>query len=100
MQLLFHGTDESKVANISIEGLKLSFGSNGYLGVGLYGAPDPRKAYTYSSGKHGRYIFLAAYNLDSAKSGSFGQEKFLEYSVNSINHVVVLWMIKVKLTQS
>jgi len=100
MQLLFHGTDESKVANISIEGLKLSFGSNGYLGVGLYGAPDPRKAYTYSSGKHGRYIFLAAYNLDNAKSGAFGTDKFQEYSVNSDNHVVVLWMIKVKLIQN
>jgi len=96
--LLFHGTDEAKVANISIEGLQMSFGTNGNLGVGLYGAPNPCKAYTYTSGDHGRYIFLCAYNLDQAKSGSFGfsSGKFLEYCVPSDHHVVVLWMIKVE----
>merc|ERR1719195_320950 len=83
--LLFHGTDEDKVANISIEGLQMSYGTNGNLGRGLYGAPNPCKAYTYTSGNLGRYIFLCAYNLDEAKSGSFGfsHNKFLEYCVPS-----------------
>lgn len=35
--------------NIALTGLDMFFASNGRLGKGLYGAVDPRKAFTYSN---------------------------------------------------
>jgi len=98
--LLFHGCPEAAVANIQSDGLRMRFASSGMLGRGLYGAPDPRKSYSYCRGsRHGAFVFLCRFNLTTAEhagpSTPHRNTVFDEYCVYDERHVVVLWMLKV-----
>lgn len=94
--LLFHGTNEASVANIQAGGRpSMQFAANGNLGRGIYGAPDPMKSLQYTSGHHGKFMFICRYNLCRAKHGTFGGGLH-EFCVYDDNDVVVLWMLKLK----
>jgi hypothetical protein len=99
--LLFHGCPESAVANIQAEGLSIRFAGNGMLGVGLYGAPDPRKSEAYCrNSQNGKFMFVCRYNLSAARNAgpqtTHRNTVFNEYCVNDERHVVALWLIKLK----
>ena len=71
------------------------------LGKGIYGAPDPRKSVNYSTlNKYGRFMFVCRFNLNEAQHAGpktkHRNRVFDEFCVYDDNHVVVLWMIKVK----
>mmetsp|Transcript_39831 Transcript_39831/g.68312 ORF Transcript_39831/g.68312 Transcript_39831/m.68312 type:complete len:205 (-) Transcript_39831:287-901(-) len=100
--LLFHGCAPAPATNIQAEGLLLKYvGKNGtMLGNGLYGAPDPRKSFTYATDEgFGSFLFICRFNLSAAKHAgpdtTHKNEVFHEYCVFNEKHVVVLWMIKV-----
>jgi len=100
--LLFHGCPEVAATNIQAEGLlKMDRARAGMLGVGLYGAPDPRKSKAYCGNvQHGNFLFLCRFNLSGAQhagpSTSHRNTVFDEFCVYKEEHVVVLWMIKLK----
>jgi hypothetical protein len=83
------------------DGLKIGFASNGMLGRGLYGAPDPRKSLQYcKDSPNGRFMFLCRFNLKEAKhAGPETKHRnsiFDEFCIYDEKHVVVLWMLKLK----
>jgi hypothetical protein len=84
-------------ANIQATGLQVRFASEGMLGKGLYGAPDPRKSYSYIRGQF-KFMLVCRFNLSSAKHA--GPEThhrnsiFHEYCVYDDRNVVVLWLLK------
>ena len=97
---LFHGCPDLAVANIQSDGLRMQFASSGMLGRGLYGAPDPRKSFSYCRrSRHGAFVFICRFNLTTAEhAGPSTPHKntiFDEYCVYDERHVVVLWMLKV-----
>ena len=100
--LLFHGTSDKAVANIQACGRPtLEFASNGMLGSGIYGAPDPRKSLQYTkNSQHGSFMFLCRFNMSGAKHAGPGtghrNTVFDEFCIYNNDHVVVLWMLKVK----
>jgi hypothetical protein len=99
--LLFHGCPESAVANIQAEGLSTSFAGDGMLGVGLYGALDPRKSETYCrNSQNGKFMFVCRYNLSAARHAgpqtTHRNTVFNEFCVDDERHVVALWLIKLK----
>jgi len=92
--LLFHGTSEAAVANIQATGRPtMTFAASGNLGRGIYGAPDPRKSLQYTTGNHGKFMFICRFNMSKAKHGNWG---FDEYCVYDDHEVVVLWVLKLK----
>lgn len=101
-QLLFHGTSEDAVGNISTTGLTMKYANPaGMLGSGIYGAPDPRKAEKYAKKtRNGRFIFICRFNLTgmshAGPSTSHRNTVFDEYCIYERNQVVVLWMLKLK----
>ena len=100
--LLFHGTSDKAVANIQACGRPtLEFASNGMLGSGIYGAPDPRKSLQYTkNSQHGSFMFLCRFNMSGAKHAGPGtghrNTVFDEFCIYNNDHVVVLWMLNVK----
>ena len=98
---LFHGCAEGDVANIQSSGLLLRFAKDGMLGRGLYGAPDPRKAESYCrNSKNGKFMFVCRFHLSNAQRAgpdtSHRNRVFNEFCVYNEQHVVVLWVIKLK----
>ena len=66
------------------------------LGVGVYGAPDPRKAAQYAhAGQNGRFMFLCRFNL-TGNSRHHQNMQFAEYCVYEESKVAVLWMLKIR----
>jgi hypothetical protein len=97
--MLFHGTPEYAIANIQAEGLSMHFASQGMLGRGLYGAPDPRKSVTYCrNSPNGKFMFVCRYNLSNAKHAgpqtAHRNTDFNEFCVADDRHVVALWLVK------
>ena len=79
----------------------MSFAANGMLGVGLYGAPDPRKSVRYcGDSPNGDFMFICRFNLSEAKHAGPDTDHrntvFDEFCVKKEEHVVVLWVIKLK----
>ena len=96
---LFHGCPQASATNIQTDGLCMSFASNGMLGRGLYGAPDPRKSERYcKDSKDGKFMFVCRFNLSAAKRAgpatNHRNSVYDEVCVYEDRHVVVLWMIK------
>ena len=95
--LLFHGCSPDAATNIQAEGLLMKFvGKHGrLLGVGLYGAPDPRKSISYCGPPSaiGRFLFVCRFNLAGASHGK-PDGTYHEYATFDEAKVVVLWMIK------
>ena len=96
---LFHGCPQASATNIQADGLCMSFASNGMLGKGLYGAPDPRKSERYcKNSTDGKFMFVCRFNLSAAKyAGPNTQHRnsvYEEFCVYDDRHVVVLWMVK------
>ena len=94
---LFHGTNSDVAANIQATGLLMQYSGNGMLGRGLYGAPDPRKSYTYCRTPD-KFMFICRFDLASAQHAgpntNHRNSVFHEYCVYDERHVVVLWMLK------
>ena len=97
--LLFHGLSQEAAANVQATGLLLRFAANGMLGRGLYGAPDPRKAFNFCRSDN-KFMFICRYNLSSARhAGPSTQHRnsvFDEFCVYDERRVVVLWMLKLE----
>jgi len=99
--LLFHGCPQEAATNIQADGLKIGYSSNGMLGRGLYGAPDPRKSLQYcKDSPNGKFMFVCRFNLKESKhagpSTAHRNSIFDEFCIFDERHVVVLWMIKVR----
>jgi len=94
---LFHGSSQLSIANIIAQGLSTSRDAahGRMLGVGIYGAPDPRKSNQYCrDNRDGRFMFLCRFNLSRAQHRQ--NRIYDEYCVPDERHVVVLWHIKLK----
>ena len=99
--LLFHGCPQRAVPNIEAEGLSLKYASNGMLGKGLYGAPDPRKSFQYvgkDKNPDGNFMCICRFNLSEAQHAGPSTDHrnwvFDEFCVYKAEHVVVLWVVK------
>ena len=72
--------------------------SLGMLGLGLYGAPDPRKSLNYCGKSRNKFMFICRFNLSGAQHAGPGTRHrntiFDEFCVYDERHVVVLWMLK------
>lgn len=93
--LIFHGTPESNVGNIMVEGLLMEF--CGRCG-GIFGGMDPSISLSYAQkagpgGYFGRY-FMAVCLYDLALGGGAPQEGGA-YSVPTDDAATVLWLLKV-----
>jgi len=111
--ILFHGTSEASVANIQAHGRpSLRFAAHGMLGQGIYGAPDPRKSFQFCRPRsklpcclapagQGKFMFICRFNLAAAQragpSTAHKNSIFDEFAVYRDEHVVVLWMLEVRL---
>ena len=97
---LFHGSADSNIANIQSTGLLMSFASNGMLGQGLYGAPDPQKSKNYcqKGNQTGNFMLICRFNLAGAQHAgpntAHRNTHFDEYCVYDESRVVVLWLLK------
>ena len=96
---LFHGAPYHVGCNIMHEGLvvpdKPSHGA--LLGKGIYGAPSPQKAYTYTTAGNNmnwHFLFVCRFNLNNAKHGNSNNGH--EFCAPDPRKVVVLWQVKVK----
>ena len=99
--LLFHGCKPESVANIQATGLLLERAADGMLGTGLYGAPDPRKAFNYCGRSEDKFMFICRFRLDArakhaGPSTQHRNKVFDEFCVYNERHVAVLWMLKVE----
>ena len=99
---LFHGCSQESATNVQADGLKIRYASNGMLGRGLYGAPDPRKSEQFCKhSTNGKFMFVCRFNLKHAKHAGPSTEHrntvFEEFCVYDEKHVVVLWMVKLRM---
>ena len=97
--MLFHGCAPDVATNVQAVGLLLKYARGGNLGVGLYGAPDPRKSLQFcKNSQDGKFMFVCRFNLRQAKRAGPNTNHrntiFDEFCVYDDRHVVVLWMIK------
>lgn len=98
---LFHGCPQQSATNVQADGLRIGYASNGMLGRGLYGAPDPRKSLQYcKDSPNGKFMFVCRFHLKEAKHAGPGtahrNSVFDEFCVYDEKHVVLLWMIKLR----
>jgi len=90
--LLFHGTPERNVANISASGLLMEFCSG--CG-GIFGAMNPQTSLGYSAKAGDQRHFMALCIYDLPLAGAAPQEG-AAYNVPTDDSAAVLWMLKVK----
>lgn len=86
---------------LAADGLSIRYASNGMLGRGLYGAPDPRKSEQFcKNSANGKFMFVCRFNLKHAKyAGPSTEHKntlYEEFCIYDDKQVVVLWMIKLR----
>ena len=95
--VLFPGSADSNAANILAEGLRIrEVARNGRrLGNGIYGAPSPLKAFSYTSGSD-RLILVCRFNLKGSKHSNTGSSGLDEFCIFDDRRVVVLWLLKVR----
>jgi len=94
---LFHGCPAESVPGIQASGILIRHASDGKLGVGVYGAPDPLMSLTYAKDDgFGQFMFVCRFNLKRAEHLGPRKYKFDEYCVYKRTECVVLWMLKVK----
>ena len=99
---LFHGCTQESATNIQADGLKIRYAANGMLGRGLYGAPDPRKSAQFcKDSPNGKFMFICRFNLKHAKHAGPATEHrntiYDEFCVYDDQHVVILWMLKLRI---
>jgi hypothetical protein len=97
---LFHGCPQVIAPNIQSEGLRMKYAANGMLGIGLYGAPDPRKSSQYCEKQgvknpNGNFMFICRFNL-KVNTKHYKNKLFQEFCVYDDSQVVVLWMVKLE----